>query len=105
MPGMRGDSRVVSRYVSVRRIPLVLSVAVVASLILSPLQARADGANLSVNNAPGCSPTGAGGAPYCTISQAVGVVQPGQTIQVASGTYPESVIVNKAGTATAPVVL
>jgi parallel beta-helix repeat protein len=33
------------------------------------------------------------------------VVQPGQTIQVAPGTYPESVTVNKAGTATAPVVL
>jgi parallel beta-helix repeat protein len=33
------------------------------------------------------------------------VVQPGQTIQVASGTYPESVTVNKAGTATAPIVL
>jgi parallel beta-helix repeat protein len=82
----------------------MLSVAVVASLILSPLQARADGAILSVNNAPGCSPTGAGGAPYCTISEAVGVVA-GQTIQVATGTYPESVTVSKAGTSSAPIVL
>jgi parallel beta-helix repeat protein len=105
MPSMRSDSRVASRYVNVWWIPWILSMAVVASLILFPLQARADGAILSVNNAPGCSPTGAGGAPYCTISEAVAVVQPGQTIQVATGTYPESVTVSKAGTPSAPIVL
>ena len=102
---MAGGGRTVSRYVSAGRVSWLLSVAVVTSLILPSPQARAAGTIISVSNASGCSPTGAGGSPYCTISQAVGVVQPGQTIQVASGTYPESVTVNKAGTATAPIVL
>jgi parallel beta-helix repeat protein len=54
---------------------------------------------------PACSNTGAGSAttPYCTISAAVGAVA-GQTVQVASGTYTESVTVKNSGSAGAPIV-
>jgi parallel beta-helix repeat protein len=53
-----------------------------------------------------CSDTGPGTAaqPFCTIGAGAAVVTAGQTVQVASGTYPESVAVPRSGTASAPIV-
>ena len=52
-----------------------------------------------------CSDSGPGTAaqPYCTIRAAALVVTSGETVQVASGTYPEAVTVTSSGTATAPI--
>ncbi|MCO1595762.1 right-handed parallel beta-helix repeat-containing protein [Micromonospora sp. RHAY321] len=52
-----------------------------------------------------CAP-GANGteeAPYCTISAAAAVVQPGQTVLVQPGNYPETVTFTRSGTETAPI--
>ncbi len=52
-----------------------------------------------------CSDAGAGTAdqPFCTIGAAAAKVTAGQTVQVAAGSYPESVTVASSGTSTAPV--
>jgi hypothetical protein len=52
-----------------------------------------------------CSPTadGSEGAPYCTISAAAAVAQPGQTVLVQPGDYPESVTLTRSGTEGAPI--
>jgi parallel beta-helix repeat protein len=52
-----------------------------------------------------CSDTGPGTAtqPFCTISAGATRVTPGQTVQVASGTYPERVVVSSSGSSTAPI--
>ncbi|GAA0700170.1 hypothetical protein GCM10010193_63650 [Kitasatospora atroaurantiaca] len=69
--------------------------------------AAADGANLYVNNAAGahCSDSGQGTQlqPYCTISAAAAKVQAGQTVNIASGDYPEQVTITHSGTAQAPI--
>ncbi|WP_157745815.1 NosD domain-containing protein [Micromonospora purpureochromogenes] len=41
--------------------------------------------------------------PFCTISAAAAVVQPGQTVLVQPGNYPEALTVTRSGTADAPV--
>jgi parallel beta-helix repeat protein len=53
-----------------------------------------------------CSDSGPGTAaqPFCTIRAGAAVVTAGQTVQVASGTYRESVAVSRSGTASAPIV-
>ncbi|MCH5677048.1 right-handed parallel beta-helix repeat-containing protein [Streptomyces gilvus] len=54
-----------------------------------------------------CSDTaadsGSQGRPFCTISAAAGVVEPGQTVLVEAGDYPESVTITRSGTADAPI--
>lgn len=54
-----------------------------------------------------CSDTaadsGSEGRPFCTISAAAGVVEPGQTVLVEAGDYPESVTITRSGTADAPI--
>ena len=52
-----------------------------------------------------CSDTGPGTAtqPFCAISAGATRVTPGQTVQVASGTYPERVVVSSSGSSTAPI--
>ncbi|MEH0824851.1 MULTISPECIES: right-handed parallel beta-helix repeat-containing protein [unclassified Micromonospora] len=52
-----------------------------------------------------CAPGGDGGmdAPYCTISAAAAVAQPGQTVLVQPGNYPEAVSVTRSGTEGAPI--
>src|ERR671934_5322 len=54
---------------------------------------------------PACSNTGSGTStqPFCTISAAAAKVTAGQTVQVASGTYPEAVTVGSSGTSSAPI--
>ncbi|AUG78619.1 hypothetical protein CFP65_3839 [Kitasatospora sp. MMS16-BH015] len=52
-----------------------------------------------------CSDTGHGAAdqPYCTIGAAAKVVNPGQTVHIAEGSYPETVTLTRSGTAEAPI--
>jgi len=54
-----------------------------------------------------CSDTGPGDqtTPYCTIAKGTSRLQPGQTLYVGNGTYPEQVRVNVSGTAAAPVTV
>jgi len=54
-----------------------------------------------------CSDSGPGSSsqPFCTISKAAAVVQPGQTVIVSYGNYPEAVTISAKGTATAPIKL
>ncbi len=54
-----------------------------------------------------CSDAGLGTAsiPYCTIVKAATVAVAGDTVLVASGTYPDYVKVANSGTATAPIVI
>ena len=67
----------------------------------SPTTLYVDGAS------PSCSDFGSGAqaAPFCTIGAAVAKVAPGQTVQVAGGTYSEKVTISKSGTPTAPIAL
>jgi hypothetical protein len=54
-----------------------------------------------------CSDTaadsGSEGRPFCTVSAAAAVVEPGQTVLVEAGSYPESVTITRSGTADAPI--
>ncbi|MFG2101610.1 right-handed parallel beta-helix repeat-containing protein [Micromonospora echinaurantiaca] len=52
-----------------------------------------------------CVPDGNGteAAPFCTISAAAAVVEPGQTVLVQPGTYLETVSVARSGTESAPI--
>ncbi|WP_063832371.1 MULTISPECIES: right-handed parallel beta-helix repeat-containing protein [Streptomyces] len=69
--------------------------------------AAAAGGTLSVNNAAGanCTDSGTGteAAPFCTIAAAAAVVQPGQTVEIADGTYNENLTITRSGTAEAPI--
>ena len=69
------------------------------ALGVSPETLYVDGSSPSCSN----SGSGAQGAPFCTIGAAVAKVAPGQTVQVAGGTYSEKVSISKSGTATAPI--
>jgi len=55
---------------------------------------------------PACSDSGAGAVdqPFCSIGAAAAKVTAGQTVQVASGTYPERVVVSSSGTSSSPIV-
>lgn len=85
-----------------------VAVAVTLALAVAPGAARAvGGAVLYVDRGnAACSDSGSGtiGQPYCTIGAAARVVAAGQTVQVASGTYPEAVTVASSGTSSAPIV-
>ncbi|MFB7617285.1 right-handed parallel beta-helix repeat-containing protein [Kitasatospora sp. NPDC056181] len=62
---------------------------------------------LYVNNAAGANCTDAGtgaqAAPFCTIGAAAAVAQPGQTVEIADGTYTEDLTFTRSGTAEAPI--
>ncbi|MGH6656193.1 MAG: choice-of-anchor Q domain-containing protein [Actinocrinis sp.] len=85
--------------------PLALAVAG-AGLAAGPAHALTQTV-LYVSNGfqSNCSDSGTGTSwvPYCTIGKAVSVVQPGQTVMVAGGQYPEIVTVKAKGTAAAPI--
>lgn len=57
-------------------------------------------------NNPNCSDSGPGTQtqPFCTISAGAAQAVAGQTVQVASGTYPEAPSVARSGTSSAPIV-
>ncbi|MET7820557.1 right-handed parallel beta-helix repeat-containing protein [Micromonospora zamorensis] len=70
----------------------------------SPAAAASTGSELFVSET-NCVPTGNGSAqsPFCTISAAAAVAQPGQTVLVQPGLYPESVVLTRSGTESAPI--
>jgi hypothetical protein len=75
-----------------RRIAALFAI-LLASVAISPAKALADdSATLYVHNSAnsGCSDTGPGtqAQPICTIRAAADVVNPGQTVMIAKGTYP-----------------
>lgn len=56
-------------------------------------------------DASGCSDSGSGtlDQPFCTITAAARAVTAGDTVQVAGGSYPESVTLPTSGTSTAAI--
>jgi len=56
-----------------------------------------------VDPGAGCSPTGAGGAPFCTVGQAAAAARAGDTVVVAAGTYREVVELPASGAPGAPI--
>ncbi|MEU7923172.1 right-handed parallel beta-helix repeat-containing protein [Micromonospora zamorensis] len=54
---------------------------------------------------PASSADGTTDRPYCTISAAAAVAQPGQTVLVQSGDYGESVSITRSGTSDAPITV
>ncbi|WP_406367195.1 PKD domain-containing protein [Streptomyces sp. NBC_01546] len=91
------------------RATVLLTAGLVSLLGLPATAAAADiPANLYVNNAAvsECSDTGPGtyANPFCTISAAVKVVQPGQTVRIASGKpYDEAVTISRSGQPGKPI--
>ena len=87
---------------------LLIAVATTALVGLNVRGAAAAAAVLYVDqNNPSCSDTGSGTStqPFCTIKPAAQqATTPGQTVQVASGTYPELVTVNGSGAPGSPIV-
>ncbi|MEU5786311.1 hypothetical protein ABZ754_01100 [Micromonospora purpureochromogenes] len=77
----------------------------------APTQAAepaATASELHVSNhycTPGGVTDGSVEHPFCTISAAVAVVQPGQTVLVRPGSYPESLTITRSGTAEAPITV
>ena len=93
-----------------RHLTLAKALVVSAALAipgLSGAAAQAAPTTLYVNNAAGagCSDQGGGtpAQPYCTVGAAAAVVQPGQTVLVYPGSYPEELDITRSGTAAAPV--
>jgi parallel beta-helix repeat protein len=85
----------------------VVMVAILAIAFVPGAPDASTGPILYVDRAnPACSNTGSGAVdqPFCTIGAAAAVVTAGQTVQVASGTYPERVVVSRSGTASASIV-
>ncbi|WP_179266217.1 DUF1565 domain-containing protein [Asanoa hainanensis] len=70
---------------------LAVSLLVAAGLPAGTAAAAEPPANIYVSTACGSGGDGSEQAPFCTISAAAGVVQPGQTIVVAAGVYDEQV--------------
>ncbi|MFI7405675.1 right-handed parallel beta-helix repeat-containing protein [Streptomyces sp. NPDC049541] len=78
--------------------------------VASSAAARADAPAsnvLYVAKSSECSNTaadsGSEGRPFCTISGAAAVAEPGQTVLVEAGDYQESVTITRSGTADAPI--
>ncbi|MBM0275799.1 right-handed parallel beta-helix repeat-containing protein [Micromonospora tarensis] len=103
------DRRIVARLAVV---PLIGGAALVGPVTPAVAAASAPVARAAANPAnelyvssKDCA-SGADGseaAPYCTISAAAAVVQPGQTVLVQPGDYPESVTVTRSGIEGAPI--
>src|SRR5215210_691230 len=80
-------------------------VAVAAALAVSAVGSAA-GTILYVDRGNAACTDGGSGAstqPFCTIGAAAAKVLAGQTVEVASGTYPEAVTVSTSGTSSAPI--
>src|SRR6266511_571415 len=86
---------------------LLIAVATTALVGLNVRGAAAAAAVLYVDrNNPSCSDTGPGTPtqPFCTIKPAASPATAGQTVPVASGTYPELVTVSNSGAPVSPIV-
>ncbi|MFI6844958.1 right-handed parallel beta-helix repeat-containing protein [Kitasatospora sp. NBC_00085] len=102
----RPGGQVISR----TRIALAVGATLLGTVGLPAVGANsavAAATTLYVNNAAGANCTDAGtgteAAPYCTVGAAAAVVQPGQTVEIADGTYNETLTITRSGTAEAPV--
>lgn len=77
-----------------------------AGFTAGPASATAP-ASIYVDDSAGanCSDKGSGSAsaPFCTISAAAAAAQPGQTVYVGTGDYPQQVDISAKGTAGAPI--
>ncbi|MGK5443937.1 hypothetical protein ACSNN7_19255 [Micromonospora sp. URMC 105] len=80
------------------------SPAAVAAPAPTAASAASAGSELHVSSTA-CAPDGDGSAeaPFCTISAAAAVVQPGQTVLVQPGAYLETVAFTRSGTEAAPI--
>ncbi|MEU4732064.1 right-handed parallel beta-helix repeat-containing protein [Streptomyces sp. NPDC023588] len=86
----------------------VLLTAGLVTLLGVPAAAAADApTSLYVNRTQGsnCTDSGAGSqaAPFCTISAAAKVVQPGQTVRIKPSVYNEAVTLNRSGEPGKPI--
>jgi parallel beta-helix repeat protein len=95
----------VLRWRAARRCLAIGTLLAVATCLQAASASAADSTLYVDKGNPACSDTGSGTAsqPFCTIGAAAAHVSQGQTVEVASGTYPESVTVPSAGSATAPI--
>ncbi|RKN58680.1 hypothetical protein D7193_09175 [Micromonospora costi] len=77
---------------------------VAPAAVAAPAPAAYSGSELFVSQT-NCAPGGDGSpdAPFCTISAAAAVVQPGQTVLVQPGIYQENVAFTRSGTEAAPI--
>lgn len=105
-PGVRDGMGGVVLKLAYGAAPVVALAVVAAAFTTSPAGAAAP-TSLYVDNGPGtnCSDSGPGSAaaPFCTISAAAAVVQPGQTVNVGQGDFPQQVDISARGTASAPI--
>ncbi|MFJ3924019.1 PKD domain-containing protein [Streptomyces sp. NPDC090022] len=90
------------------RTTILLTTGLVTLLGMPAAAAAGTPDTLHVNNRPesGCSDSGTGSqaVPYCTISAAAKVAQPGQTVRIQGGTYPESLTLDRSGEPGKPIV-
>ena len=75
------DTSTRSYRLCLRSVILLLSVSFATFFFFAGAQA----ADLTVNPAAGCGPTG----PYCTIQAAIDAAGSGDVINIVNGTYPE----------------
>jgi parallel beta-helix repeat protein len=104
-PGRRDPAR--RAWLPPRSTSLVAAGLAASSVTLGaagPAEALADVLYVDRGN-PACSASGGGtiSTPFCTITSAAKVAQPGQTVLVAAGTYPEQVSPARSGTADLPI--
>jgi len=90
--------------------PAASLVAVAIALVLTSISPALGGDSTTLyvdGSSPSCSNSGTGAQdrPFCTIGGAVAKVAPGQTVEVAAGTYFEKVDISKSGTSSAPIVV
>lgn len=106
--GFNDEMTTVSRTRPVRR-AVAGAGATSTILVCFGLGAAADAAESTLyvdQKSPSCSDTGPGTnvQPYCSIGAAAKTAVAGQTVQVATGTYVESVVPARSGTESAPIV-
>ncbi|WP_431679726.1 PKD domain-containing protein [Kitasatospora sp. KL5] len=74
--------------------------------LAAPAHAAAPGTlYVSNNSGAGCTITGDGTQqkPFCTIGEAAAVAQPGQTVEIRGGIYPEQLILTRSGESGSPI--
>lgn len=85
-------------------VPLIGAMGLVAPATTAAVAAPAGIRDLYVNS-KNCTPGGYGtvDAPFCTISDAAALAEPGQTVLVQPGDYPEAVTITRSGEVGAPI--
>ncbi|WP_441247318.1 PKD domain-containing protein [Kitasatospora sp. McL0602] len=90
----------------------VATAALTAGSVTVVQAAHADGSTLYVNNdsqSVRCSDTAAAAGsretPYCTVTAAVAVAEPGQTVQIAAGVYDGEVDLTRSGAPGRPITI